>query len=232
MTTDAPPEDPAAEEAPPAAVASFFTPGFEPTHYLRTVLKLPPPYDSQKEDLAEGLRYVKRQLQREVALHHEELLGQVAVLRELDRGLEAPRAAVAALQTSLKRLRHTVKEPHDAARGRVVQLRNMWAATELLRRLQRFAALMAKLKELEAQAKLNATGGNASITMDLPKVAKLLRDVEALLEESDMKGVTVVDQEREWLATLGKSVRAKAQELLKTGRETLSYPRSKCRVLS
>lgn len=47
MTTDAPPEDPAAGEAPPAAVASFFTPGFEPTHYLRTVLKLPPPPPSR-----------------------------------------------------------------------------------------------------------------------------------------------------------------------------------------
>eukprot|EP00667_Euglena_gracilis_P003162 EG_transcript_3169 len=211
-----------ATEPPPPLIAQFLAPGFEPSHYLRTVLRQEPPFDLQKEELADGLQYVKRQLQREVALHHDELMGQVSLLKQMDQSLEGTRTGVASLQNSLKRLRHTVKEPHDTACSRVVQLRNMWTATELLRRLQRFTAVLAKLREQDAQAKLTAPGGPSAMALDLPKAAKNLREVEALLEETDLHGVTVVDQEREWLATLGKSVRAKAQELLRGGLETLS----------
>lgn len=69
---------------------------------------------------------------------------------------------------------------------------------------QRFTAVLAKLREQDAQAKLTAPGGPSAMALDLPKAAKNLREVEALLEETDLHGVTVVDQEREWLATLGK----------------------------
>ena len=64
--------------------------------------------------------------------------------------------------------------------------------------LHPYTSLSPLLPPQDAHSKASATGkGPASaLSMDLPKAAKNLRDLEAVLEEVDLKGIELVDRER------------------------------------
>eukprot|EP01064_Diplonema_japonicum_P035086 TRINITY_DN749_c0_g1_i1.p1 TRINITY_DN749_c0_g1~~TRINITY_DN749_c0_g1_i1.p1 ORF type:complete len:804 (+),score=196.57 TRINITY_DN749_c0_g1_i1:345-2414(+) len=90
----------------------------------------------------------------------------------------------------------------------------------MLRKISSFLTLVAKVREHQSSQR-----GTAS-SLELPKEAKTLRDIELLLSDNDqglsLKGIAVVDREAEWLRKSAETVRHRSSELLKHGLSTTS----------
>eukprot|EP01062_Namystynia_karyoxenos_P059464 TRINITY_DN50911_c0_g1_i1.p1 TRINITY_DN50911_c0_g1~~TRINITY_DN50911_c0_g1_i1.p1 ORF type:complete len:886 (+),score=356.91 TRINITY_DN50911_c0_g1_i1:96-2660(+) len=191
-------------------LADFQGPGFDPQAYLQETLQRST-FEAERARIGDAVKHVERKLQGEVATHHDELVAQVQAVQDMDRRLDAIQASAQQLKLSAQRLRYNLAEPCEQVQRNVVQLRNVWETTDLLRRLGRFLAFVQKLREL--QPSQDKPGGLRAV--DLPKEAATLRGIEQVLEEGGLRGIDAVDREQEWLRSAGESVRSRATEQLR-----------------
>eukprot|EP01006_Ploeotia_vitrea_P029063 TRINITY_DN61668_c0_g1_i1.p1 TRINITY_DN61668_c0_g1~~TRINITY_DN61668_c0_g1_i1.p1 ORF type:complete len:851 (+),score=78.41 TRINITY_DN61668_c0_g1_i1:76-2628(+) len=208
-------------------ITKFLSGTFSPTDYLRKTLKLSN-YDTEREKINTGLKCVEEKLHSEVSDHHEELMNQVTSLREIDQKLDTVKTNVSTLQSSVKRMKHTIQEPYDIIQSRVTQLQNMWYTMELFHTVHNFLLLLQKLKDQQNLLPAETGSDKSSTTtkqpqtsgtlaMELPKAAKHLHEIETVLAEVDLTGIEIVDQERPFINAISKAIRKKANDVLQTG---------------
>mmetsp|Transcript_44390 Transcript_44390/g.74008 ORF Transcript_44390/g.74008 Transcript_44390/m.74008 type:complete len:808 (+) Transcript_44390:117-2540(+) len=188
----------------------FLKPDFESTSYARSVLS-ESTATASNSTLASGIASLENELRAEVTSRHAELLQQVGSLQETENALGVVHNGVSSLQATVARIRAEIAEPYRQIKTRTRQLAALNETVDLLRRVLRMLKLVAKLRDQLSAA-----------IPDLSKAAKLLSDVETLRAEGDLSGIDVLDVEDQWLASVSKNIRGKAEVLLKQGMQSLS----------
>ena len=202
--------------------ANFNDESFDPREYLKVTLQ-GSSFESETNRLAEAVAAVDKKLHREVAENFPKLREQVETVQDLDRKVEVIQASTSQLQQSVARSRLLLTTPYTQVQNKVQELQNIWGTTEILRRLGKFLSLMNKVREHQRTlSKASEQGKASTASLDLPKEAKSLRDLEVLLteQEGSLRGIDIVDKEAEWLKKSSESVRVRAHEMLKHGLAT------------
>ncbi|XP_058070815.1 conserved oligomeric Golgi complex subunit 5-like [Magnolia sinica] len=212
---------PAASSSPLDAFSSdpvfsvFLSPDFDSTRFSSQALSSGSAA-ARAEKLDDGIRLLEKQLRTEVLSRHDDLLAQLSSLKDAESALSVVRSGISTLQSSVRRIRLEIADPHRQIRTKTVQLSNLHATSELLQFTVRVIRQSKKLKDLMASA------GAESERLDLAKAAQLHREIESLCEENGLSGISVVDEERVWLAEIGTRLRAEGMKVLDRGMEGLN----------
>ncbi|KAK3835564.1 MAG: Golgi transport complex subunit 5-domain-containing protein, partial [Linnemannia gamsii] len=158
---------------------------------------------------------LNKQLYEQVTNNYNDLLSQAAGIRELETVLKTVKIGLKALSTSMERLSFKIKTPFEQIQTYTVQLERLQVTSEMLRRVLRFLYLS---KRLEMQM----PGGDLELTkaaLTLSEVGMLFSEVvsDALLQESDLEGIHVVDQEVRNLESVRGRIVDSADRMLQEG---------------
>ncbi|KAG0356673.1 Golgi transport complex subunit 5-domain-containing protein [Gamsiella multidivaricata] len=149
---------------------------------------------------------LNKQLHDQVTTHYNDLLSQAAGIRELETVLETVKLGLRTLTAFMDRLSFKIKTPFEQIQTYTIQLERLQVTSEVLRRVLRFLYLS---KRLEMQM----PGGD----LELTKAALTLSEVDALLQESDLEGIHVVDNEIKNLETVRGRIVDSADRMLQEG---------------
>ncbi|KAG0302021.1 Conserved oligomeric Golgi complex subunit [Dissophora globulifera] len=149
---------------------------------------------------------LNKQLHDQVTTHYNDLLSQAAGIRELETVLETVKLGLRTLSASMERLSFKIKTPFEQIKTYTIQLERLQVTSEMLRRVLRFLYLS---KRLEMQM----PGGD----LELTKAALTLSEVDALLQESDLEGIHVIDNEVKNLESVRGRIVESADRMLQEG---------------
>ncbi|KAF9946410.1 Conserved oligomeric Golgi complex subunit [Mortierella alpina] len=189
---------------------SFLVDHFDPNAHANSII-----HQSAKGDLdiatslsslSFSIDSLNKQLHDQVTTHYNDLLSQAAGIRELETVLETVKFGLKTLSNSMGRLSLKIKTPSEQIQTYTTQLERLQATSEMLRRVLRFLYLS---KRLEMQM----PGGE----LELTQAALTLSEVDALLQESDLEGIHVVDQEVQSLESVRGRIVDSADRMLQDG---------------
>ncbi|KAI9114639.1 hypothetical protein K1719_014337 [Acacia pycnantha] len=195
--------------------SAFLSPSFSSTSFSSAALSSGSPA-STAEKLHHAIRLLENQLRSEVLSRHNELLSQLSSLKHTEHALSTVRSGVSSLQSSLRRVRSELSEPHRAIATKTVQLSNLHRTTELLQHSIRALRLSKKLRDVMA-----ASSGEPE-KLDLAKAAQLHSEILSLYNEYELVGIDVVDEELNWVRETGDQLRNEAMKVLERGMEGLN----------
>ncbi|KAG0303672.1 Conserved oligomeric Golgi complex subunit [Linnemannia gamsii] len=188
---------------------SFLVDQFDPNTHANSIIH----QSSKGVDISTSLASLSfsidslnKQLHEQVTNNYNDLLSQAAGIRELETVLKTVKIGLKALNTSMERLSFKIKTPFEQIQTYTVQLERLQVTSEMLRRVLRFLYLS---KRLEMQM----PGGD----LELTKAALTLSEVDALLQESDLEGIHVVDQEVRNLESVRGRIVESADRMLQEG---------------
>lgn len=107
-------------------------------------------------------------------------------------------------------MKRGVGEPYNATQATVTELQNIQRASRTVKQLQRMLTALARLKQQEDSAGLGATDRSPltkqhqqrpSNLRDLASAATSLRDLESILADDSMAGITAVEEQRQYVHT-------------------------------
>lgn len=193
--------------------------------------------ESERKRLERVAKQAEEDVERIVAEHREALLERVRVVEEAEKEAQELRRNALALQRSAQRAKAELRAPCDQAEEYSRQAKHLGEALEILRWVMRRKKLSDKLKvqlrggkvaedegELEeadatdpAQTKTDSIG-----VVDLPKAARLFREIQQAAEEFDLGGIRVVEEDERWMGQAGSTIKSQAEKMLQQGMETLS----------
>eukprot|EP00887_Chlorella_sp_A99_P006562 scaffold3.g6562.t1 len=163
----------------------------------------------QLEQLQQGIAQLDAALRAEVLRRQDALIGGTARLGEAEAAVQRIALSVRSLQSVAARVRAEIAEPYSALSAKSRQLANLQATVDLLRHVIHRLKLVQRLR-----AQMAAEGGGV---LELAKAARLLYDVAAVDEETDLSGIDAVEADREFLAATRVRVRAAAEAALQAG---------------
>eukprot|EP01116_Phalansterium_solitarium_P022764 TRINITY_DN763_c0_g1_i1.p1 TRINITY_DN763_c0_g1~~TRINITY_DN763_c0_g1_i1.p1 ORF type:complete len:766 (+),score=293.31 TRINITY_DN763_c0_g1_i1:171-2468(+) len=156
--------------------------------------------------LSRGLSQLDHELNSQVAAHHEELLGQVSTVSQLESMLEVVRGGVDSLQASIDKVSTEIRQPAAAIEQRTSQLRRVQQAAQLVRRVGRYSHECSRLRA-------HLRGG----PRDLAHAAQCLDELDRLAADGALQGVAVVDAELAAVSEARHELQRRAQQLLEHG---------------
>ncbi|XP_054798490.1 conserved oligomeric Golgi complex subunit 5 [Prosopis cineraria] len=195
--------------------SAFLSPSFSSTSFSSAALSSGSPA-STAEKLHHAIRLLENQLRSEVLSRHNELLSQLSSLKHAEHALSTLRSGVSSLQSSLRRVRSELSEPHRAIATKTVQLSNLHRTTELLQHSIRALRLFKKLRDVMAVSTAEPE------KLDLAKAAQLHSEILSLCNEYELVGIDVVDEELHWVRETGDQLRNEAMKVLERGMEGLN----------
>lgn len=169
---------------------------------------------AQIDYLQQGIALLDAQLRQLVLQHRSELISHTSKLDETDVSLQRISLSVRSLQSVAARVRAEVMEPYQQIVTRTQQLSNVQRTVDLLRHTIHRVKLVQRLRA-------EVSSGSEEI-MEVAKAARLLSDIRAADSEADLSGLTVVEDDAEFIATTNTNVRAKIKAALRAGLDTLS----------
>ncbi|KAJ3067856.1 Conserved oligomeric Golgi complex subunit [Podochytrium sp. JEL0797] len=168
----------------------FIDDSFDPAEYANRIIQAPEGKTFHRTDIATALSklsfsidHLNKELHEQVAAHYEDLLEQVTGLDTLEASLETIKEAIFAANTSFNRVKTKVRDTYNQIKDQTDELELMQAGTEIIRNVQKFLGLM---RRLEIHLKEEKGAG-------LSQAALCVRDIETLMEESDLTGIDIVD---------------------------------------
>ncbi|XP_028792609.1 conserved oligomeric Golgi complex subunit 5-like [Neltuma alba] len=195
--------------------SAFLSSSFSSTSFSSAALSSGSPA-STAEKLHHAIRLLENQLRSEVLSRHSELLSQLSSLKHAEHALSTVRSGVSSLQSSLRRVRSELSEPHRAIATKTVQLSNLHRTTELLQHSIRALRLSKKLRDVMAVSSAEPE------KLDLAKAAQLHSEILSLCNEYELVGIDVVDEELNWVRETGDQLRNEAMKVLERGMEGLN----------
>ncbi|KAL5999285.1 Conserved oligomeric Golgi complex subunit [Asimina triloba] len=195
--------------------SGFLSPDFDSTRFSSQALSSGSAA-ARAEKLEDGIHLLEKQLRSEVLSRHDDLLAQLSSLKDAESALSVVRSGISNLQSSVRRVRLEIAEPHRQIRTKTVQLSNLHVTSELLQFTVRAIRLSKKLRDMMAAAEAEPE------KLDLSKAAQMHHEIGALCEENGLSGITVVDEEMVWLAEMGNRLRSEAMKVLERGMEGLN----------
>ncbi|KAJ8534531.1 hypothetical protein K7X08_016259 [Anisodus acutangulus] len=195
--------------------SSFLSSDFDSTRFSSAALSSGSAA-SRIEKLQEGVNLLNHQLRTEVLTRHHDLLNQLTSLRAAEHALSTLRSSVSSLQSSLKRTRSELSDPHQVIAVKTLQLSNLHSATELLQSTIRTIRLSKKLRDLIDSGHENPE------KLDLSKGAQLHFEILSIYNEYHLAGIDVVDLELKWVLEIGGKLRSEGMKVLEKGLEGLN----------
>ncbi|KAK9272366.1 hypothetical protein L1049_002737 [Liquidambar formosana] len=190
----------------------FLSPDFDSTRFSSSALSSGSAA-STAEKLQHGVRLLEHQLRSEVLSRHPLLLSQLSSLQHAELALSTVRSAVSSLQSSLRRVRSEIADPHRQIKIKTVQLSNLHHTTELLQHTIRALRLSKKLRDLMAIFDAEPD------KLDLAKAAQLHCEILSLCNENELAGIDVISEELVWVSETGNRLRTEAMKVLERGLE-------------
>ncbi|NXF18717.1 COG5 protein, partial [Rhodinocichla rosea] len=163
----------------------------------------------QLAKLAQGISQLDKELHLQVVARHEDLLAQATGIESLEGVLQMMQTRIAALQSTVDRIRVKIVDPYNKIVSRTAQLAKLQAACDLLRRIIRILYLS---KRLQGQLQ----GGSREIT----KAAQSLNELDYLSQGIDLSGIEVIENDLLFIARARLEVENQAKRLLEQGVET------------
>ncbi|XP_060201077.1 conserved oligomeric Golgi complex subunit 5 [Lycium barbarum] len=198
--------------------SSFLTSDFDSTRFSSHALSSGSAA-SRIEKLQEGLNLLNTQLRTEVLTRHQDLLNQLTSLRAAEHALSTLRSSVTSLQSSLKRTRTELSDPHQVIYVNTLRLNNLHSTIELLQCTIRVIRLSKKLRDLIGSGQDNP---EKESKLDLSKAAQLHFEILSVYNEYNLVGIDVVDLELKWVVEIGGKLRFEGMKLLEKGLEGLN----------
>eukprot|EP00940_MAST-03C_sp_MAST-3C-sp2_P000382 g382.t1 len=158
------------------------------------------------------------------------MMERMSRVGDLKRRLETVMSGARNLRLSMERIRSDVMVPFDQIKQRVVQLRRMQSASNLLRHIMRLLFVVGKLRSqmsnlevVAAQKVPSSSSSPGSIEIrELISAAQSLRDVDLIMRIGDLDGIDVVAAEIKWVKQARERIRLTAERLLREGMRTLN----------
>ncbi|CAN1160734.1 Conserved oligomeric Golgi complex subunit 5 [Linum perenne] len=211
--TSAPTASPLDSFANDPILSPFLSPSFSTTSFSSAALSSGSPA-STAERLHNAIRLLESQLRTEVLSRHPDLLNQLSSLKHAEHALSTVRSAVASLQSSVRRVRSELSDPHKSVQSKTTQLANLHSTAELLQHTIRSRRLCKKLRDLASETEPEK--------LDLAKAAQLHCEILSMCDEYDLIGIEVVDEELKLVREIGDRLRNEAMKVLGKGMEGLN----------
>ncbi|XP_068657268.1 conserved oligomeric Golgi complex subunit 5-like [Aristolochia californica] len=195
--------------------SAFLSPDFSSTKFSSQALTSGSAAASA-ERLQEAIRLLEAQIRSEVLSRHNELLFQLSSLKDGQSALAVVRSGISTLQSSVRRVRHEIAEPHRNIRLQTVQLSNLHATSELLQATIRLLRQSKKLRDLVSNSASDPD------KLDIAKAAQLHHEIQMLCKEKALSGISMIDEEVAWLTEIGTLLRSEGMRVLERGMECLN----------
>ncbi|KAH3766820.1 Conserved oligomeric Golgi complex subunit 5 [Pelomyxa schiedti] len=167
--------------------------------------------------LSDAIAAIDGTVQQQVCDNYEQLLDVAVMLNDQRGAILHVDAGVGQLVSSVERVKAELEAPYTKIKMRYTQVCRMHDAAELLQRVSRFVHLARKLNEALQSA-----------SPDLAKAAHCWAEINSLLKDSDLSGITVVDRELMWFSKVGDMLTGTASKLLSTGLENQNHTEIIC----
>ncbi|CAG8434805.1 11763_t:CDS:10 [Ambispora gerdemannii] len=154
-----------------------------------------------------------KQLHDEVVTHFEDLLLQVADIRELDYTLKVVRNGIENLKKSLESLQTKVHTPFTQIKNYTIQLERLQTAIELLRRVYTFMDIVTRLEIQLAEI----DNINSATMAQYELIAIIIGELEVLLKDADFEGIEIVEDQLPYIDQIKERVRDEAVDMLHNG---------------
>jgi Conserved oligomeric Golgi complex subunit 5, C-terminal/Conserved oligomeric Golgi complex subunit 5, N-terminal len=209
---------------------------FNETAYAASVVSDGTMVAASLSTLRSGLTAVDDELSRRIVDEHETLLDALSRLGELDSELDSVVSDVDALQHSVARIRRAVVDPFEELQAQVERLETLHEQSVILRRVDRFLHLISRLELLlrvnddshvgvsfdnerraVASSSSSSFASSSPSSIDLPRCASVLRELNLLCAGFDLSGVDVVEARLDWVSATQEQVMSTANRMLVQG---------------
>lgn len=150
----------------------------------------------QLAKLSAGITLLDKALHHQVSNHYEDLLSQATEIETLEGVLLTVYQKITSLLNSADKLKSRVVEPYENISSLTRKLMRLHVVCDYVRRIIRILRLCKRLKE-----HMN------KVPPELGKAGSCLNEINSIMEEADMSGITVIESELEYV----KVVRAKLE---------------------
>lgn len=200
----------------------FSKEGFDADAYVSQILRQcgAEGMGAEKERLAQVSKRAEEEVERIVTKHRDALLDRVRSVEVAEREAQELRRDVMSLQRSAQRARAELRAPYEAVQTHTAQVKHIGESLEILRWVLKRKKINERLRsQLKSTTKKE---GEEETVVDLPKAARLYRELQQAAEEYDLSGIRVVEEDESWLKEAGSIIKARADALLQQGMEGLS----------
>lgn len=209
---------------------SLLSSDFDPASYLRHALQVSSTsFEAEQLRLSRCLEKIETEIHATVQNHRAALIGSVQEVSAAQRTTTSVLGAVDQLESSVRRLRHSLHEPYLQMQQRVNELRNVHSCLSLVRNVQRYLNVANKLKEQAAAAatagtaapSLTSSGNSSSSSSgagggDIVRAARLLREVEEVQASCDLTGIPIVDSIAPQVNQAAQAIRLRLADALRS----------------
>lgn len=174
-----------------ASHADFLSPDFDPNEFAHRVLDQrhgdpaadPAAPANALAKLDYAIQDLSHQLRQLVHSHHPTLILQAASLTSTAHDLAEVRTGLNTVQSSVTRLNHKVKLPHQELEQGLQLLERTRAAARLARTANRFVVLARRLQQQMQQLAVSSEGQDASSSNDSEKTQRATAEAALTLAE-------------------------------------------------
>ncbi|KAG0185544.1 hypothetical protein DFQ28_009182 [Apophysomyces sp. BC1034] len=197
---------------------TFLSDEFDANSYANTIVNQPGTGDRSDvstalSKLSFSIDSLNKQIQEEVTDNYESLLGQVTGIQELELVLSTVQSNIVELNSSLQSLVTKIRDPYNQLQTYAIQLENLQATSDILRRLHRYLLLTRRL-----QTQLPLQEGKLNVAeRDIAAAALTIYELETIMEESDFDGIDLVASEIPLIEKSRERINEEASRLLTEG---------------
>ncbi|XP_035220770.1 conserved oligomeric Golgi complex subunit 5-like [Stegodyphus dumicola] len=142
----------------------------------------------QLAKLGAGISLLDKALHHQVSTHYEDLLYQATEIETLEGVLVLVHEKISSILSSADKLKSKVFEPYEEIASLTRKLQRLHLVCDLLRRIIRIVRLCRRLKTHLSKE-----------PPELSKASNCLNELECLLDEVDMSGLSVIDTEMKYV---------------------------------
>mmetsp|Transcript_7158 Transcript_7158/g.10906 ORF Transcript_7158/g.10906 Transcript_7158/m.10906 type:complete len:862 (+) Transcript_7158:124-2709(+) len=198
-------------------LADFSKKGFDDRKYLETAMstgKAP----EMIENITAIIQSISRRVHQHVGSHHQHLLKQADYIKNVSKKLKSTNTRVKGIVESFEKARESVIAPKNKLATKVKQLEFVQKASHLAVQALR---VVHKASQLQKQIKIAESKRTARESV---KCARLIRDIKQVFDETDLRGIDIVDNHINFIEEKSEVVLALSTERFQSGITNLNQP--------
>eukprot|EP00457_Paulinella_chromatophora_P001919 gb/GEZN01001921.1/.p1 GENE.gb/GEZN01001921.1/~~gb/GEZN01001921.1/.p1 ORF type:complete len:883 (-),score=120.70 gb/GEZN01001921.1/:7-2655(-) len=152
------------------------------------------------------LEQIDNEIRSQVITNHADLLANAAHIGQIEAKLTHVAGQIGSLKQSVQSTKASLLDPYLKLSRLSVRLKNMQKLAVLLRQCLRLSQLNDKLQGTMSQ--------KSKITRDYVRAAHSYKEVQLVLNETNLTGIDSIDVQLEGIELNGQEIRSKAETLL------------------
>ncbi|ORX48819.1 hypothetical protein DM01DRAFT_1338475 [Hesseltinella vesiculosa] len=199
---------------------TFLADGFDASQYAQEVIEESSNGDGSEittalSTIAFNIESVTKQIQKQVSMNYDVLISQIIGIKELDTSLITIQTNIGTLMEALAHLSSKVHPPFQQIQQCTIQLRNLQATSDVLRRLHRFIVLC---KRLVTQYPVQVSKDDVTLgERDLSAAAATVYELGVIMDEADLDGIRVVTNDLVRIRQCRDTIEQKASRFFHEG---------------